>query len=246
MSLAIQQFFLGFKSLFTGFGLIFKSSHVRGLILILSLIYLVFFGLGLWLGGAAITAAVGWVESLAVSWGLWNTASSVIVYVLGWFIYITALIYIIFLLARVIASPVYALMVERILRSSGLLKEVPTLTAWIRITVKMTGISALESICFAVLGIFLLIFSFVPGLNIISAFALLLIMSFDSVDYSFEALQMGFRDRFSFFKKYIFIYLGLASAIGLTLMVPGLNLFVFPCAVAGSAQILNQVIKVRS
>jgi uncharacterized protein involved in cysteine biosynthesis len=151
-------------------------------------------------------------------------------------VYGAALIYLIFLCARVLASPFNAVLSEKILIKNQVLDPRSIrLGTWVLISVRMFLITLAESFVFLILGCFLFFFSFIPGLNIVSAFCALLILAFDCMDYTFENLQFPLRVRMQLFREHFSFFSGLACCLGLTLFIPGLNFLVFPCAVAGCA-----------
>ncbi len=67
-----------------------------------------------------------------------------------------------------------------------------------------------------------------------------MVLAFDSLDYSFEALGMGFRERLRYLIKEWSQWFGMATSLALTLLMPGLTLLIIPGAVVGAALILKE------
>ncbi len=152
--------------------------------------------------------------------------------------------YIGFLISTVIASPFNSMLAEKTLdymNSSGV-KPI-NFSNWVKITMRQLGVSLLRALVFAFIGIFIFIFSFVPLLNILGAFAAFLIVAFDCFDYSMEIKMMNLRKRLSYFRKNFTVFAGMALMLGLTLMVPGLTLLLLPCAVVGAADTMSKLEK---
>lgn len=204
------------------------------------LIYFFLFVLGLYLSGPWVAVLIAQMTVWIAGWGIVAGFLTAALGILAWALVVMALSYVIFLIARVIAAPFHGLMAERILRHTGALDEEGAgLLQWARLTAKMTLITIAESVVFLLLGIVLFLLSFVPGLNLVAGFTILLIMAFDSADYSFEVLGFGLRRRFKFFFMHFWFFAGLATAMGVTLLIPFLNFVLFPAAIAGSAGALR-------
>jgi uncharacterized protein involved in cysteine biosynthesis len=104
----------------------------------------------------------------------------------------------------------------------------------------MFGVSVLRGFLFGLLGAVLFVFSFVPGLGLLTGFCFLVLVAFDICDYALEALQMNLSERIYFFRRHIAVMVGLGAIMGLVFLVPGLNFFLFPAAVAGAADVVRR------
>ncbi len=164
----------------------------------------------------------GPIESWS-SWLMYPTAF------LFWIAFLVLLIYFIYAIGLLVAGPFMSFMAESILKKYGLKSQVSFLA--------MLKVAILKSVVFLMLGVILFVLSFIPGLNLISSFSAFMILAFDSMDYSFEASGFTFSTRIRFFFRHLPVFLGMASVLGLTLLLPGLTLIVLPFAVAGAAVI---------
>lgn len=148
-------------------------------------------------------------------------------------------IYLTVLLANVIASPFNSILAEKILIQMGVKQDRPFhLQQWLATSARMLAVSLMRAVIFVFLGLFLFIMSFIPVLNILSSFIAFLILAFDSADYAFESLEMSLRERYAFFKRHRLQFCGMAGALALTLLIPGLTLVLLPSAVAGAASVV--------
>ncbi len=146
-----------------------------------------------------------------------------------------ALIYISYLVHILLCGPFYSLLADRALRDLG--KTVGN-RSYFSFRVMLS--SALKSALFLLLGSTILIFSFVPLINVIGLLLALMILAFDTMDYSFEAVGLGLRARFAYFWRHLPQWVGMAVSLALTLLVPGLTLLILPGAVVGAAMIFEK------
>jgi CysZ protein len=154
---------------------------------------------------------------------------------------IIAGIFVAYLGQAIIALPFYALLAERALSVQGALVEEPfEFGRWLRSSARMLRISLMKSALFLFLGLCLFLLSFIPVVNVAAVFGTLLILSFDQLDYSFEAMRFGFRRRLGHMGSHKRMWCGMAAGLGLTLLVPGLTLIVAPGAVVGAAILLKE------
>jgi uncharacterized protein involved in cysteine biosynthesis len=85
----------------------------------------------------------------------------------------------------------------------------------------------------------LFVFSFVPGINVLAFVLTLMMLSFDCMDYTFDAMGLGLRDRLLYLTARWQQWAGMATSLALTLLVPGLTLLMVPGAVVGAAVIFK-------
>lgn len=149
-------------------------------------------------------------------------------------------LYLIYVLHALIATPFYALLAERTLQLEG--KGAQDFTSWREWSanmVTMLRVSILKALVFVILGAFLFLASFVPVINILAAMAAMFLLAWDCMDYSLEARRLKFRQRLGYFFRNKAQWAGMAFGLALTLLLPGLTLLVIPGAVAGAALILK-------
>lgn len=144
------------------------------------------------------------------------------------------LVYLSYLVHVILCGPFYTLLAERALKDMGK----PTVSGfWL--SLRMVRVSLVKSLFFLFLGLGILLFSLVPVLNVVSVIMVLMILAFDTMDYSFEAMGLGFRQRLRYFINHIPQWVGMAVSLSLTLLIPGLTLLILPGAVVGAAQIAD-------
>lgn len=136
----------------------------------------------------------------------------------------------------VLCAPFHALLVESVLRKS---KEyqAPNLSfgSWLLLTLKMLRTSLVKAFCFVTIGLMAFLVSLIPGLQWVVLVTTAAIFAFDSMDYSFEAMGYGFRERISYVFKEKRQFFLLTLGMTLTMMIPGLTFLALPGAVVGAA-----------
>lgn len=155
-------------------------------------------------------------------------------------IIVVGVLYLIYVLHSLIATPFYSLLAERTLQLEG--KGAQNFTSWRQWSanlVTMLRVSIVKSIVFVILGAVLFLASFVPVVNILAAVAAMFLLAWDCMDYALEARRLKFRQRLSYFFKNKAQWAGMAFGLALTLLLPGLTLLVIPGAVTGAALILK-------
>lgn len=185
--------------------------------------------LGLWVN-QLIGAVIG------ASTGLWHDFVYYPLVLGGGVLVLVATVYVAFLLHNLIAVPFYSLLADRTLAQLG---KKPAGLGW-RMTMRLIRVSAVKTVLFLILGLFLFVFSFIPLLNILAMLCALLILAFDCMDYAFDGVGFGFRQRLGYLLREWPQWFGMAAALALTLLIPGLTLLVIPGAVVGSALILKE------
>ncbi len=239
-----NSFFAGFVSFFDGFRAVGQSRRLKMLIVLPMILMAILFTLGIIFLSSWISVIAGQLQTFTESLVTVGTSLSFIFTFLTWLIYVMVFFLLMYFFGRVLASPFYALIAEQILKDMGV-KNPPEhgIMMWVRLNFHMVIVSAIEAVVFAFLGLSFFVLSFIPPLGVLTPFLFVLLMTFDASDFVFESLNMGFRSRMKFFRKYIFYYLGFSCALGLTLMIPVLNLILFPFYVAGAAKLAAQILK---
>lgn len=144
------------------------------------------------------------------------------------------LVYLAYLIHIILCGPFYSLLAERALHDLGK-RNKNKFSFSLHVIVASIAKAAL----FFTVGIMIVLFSFIPLINFVGVAIALLILAFDTMDYSFEAMGMNLRQRLSYFRRHIPQWLGMAISLALTLFVPGLTLLILPGAVVGAAMILD-------
>jgi CysZ protein len=173
-----------------------------------------------------------WMQGLSGFWAY-------VVMPIEWLIALASMLaalYAVYILHAIVASPFYSLLAERVLVGSG--KAVQS-AGW-RGLARMLRVSVLRGALLLCVGIMLLVASFIPVINILAAAITLMVLAFDCQDYTHEVMLKGFRDRLRYSLSNRAQWLGQATALALTLILPGLTLLVIPGQVAGAAYSLKE------
>ncbi len=177
------------------------------------------------------TLTPAWVDGLT---GVWRTLIYYPMAFIGGFVALMASLYIVYVLHALVAIPFYSALAERTLKLLG--KSRGGLSPF---NLHMLRVGLVKSVIFLFLGVIIFAFSFVPVLNIITLAGTLSLLAFDCMDYSLEARGLGFRQRLNYALTNKAQWAGMAVALALTLLIPGLTLLVIPGAVVGAAVILK-------
>ncbi len=162
-----------------------------------------------------------------------------------WIIFVVLYLYVVYLIASVLASPIYSMMADRTTRylQARDHSNRPEIGAF-ALAVRMVWVSLARGVALLTIGGFLFAGSFVPGLNLVTTFVAFVLLAFDSADYAFEVHGFQLRDRFRFLRRHLVEFCGMGAFIGLTAFVPGLILFVMPFAVVGAASVVHSALNV--
>lgn len=229
-----------------GLQLMTTNARVRRKAILPFIFTFLVFIVGIVLGIPTLAKVIPWMTASALS--SVGLSSGTIVYSLvywpavffAWPAAVFALFYVLFVLARLVATPFYSLLAETVLVERGLMKpESFRLGFWLKSSSHLMTVSLAKLVIFLVVGAVLFVASFLPGLGLLAAFGFLLLASFDIVDLSMEALRYGIRERLRFFWRELPAFMGLAVAMGLVFLVPGLNFLLFPAAIAGASEMIR-------
>ena len=246
MTLPATAFLKGFKTLFSGMKLIRQENQILKLAIIPFAIDFIILSATFFWGSGKIS---GWTDQ-GVNWimpeasGFWHGLLYYPFYLIAWVVFLAFLFFIGYIAAGIVASPFNSLLAEKTLMHLGAIgNQQFVLKRWISISIRMFWTSLLKSLLFVFMGLIFFGVSFIPMIGIIASIGIVLIMSFDSADYSFEILEYSLSQRLNFFRKNFFFFLGSAASMGLTLLIPGLNFLLFPVAVVGHAKLVNDCLK---
>lgn len=246
MRAMIESFRIGLSSPLKGLELIFTKKKVRHAAIIPFAIVFFTFLVGIFLGLPGLFQAIPWLANAVIATaGL--TKATFAAEALYYFLIaisipvgIFSLLFAVFLFAQLFAAPFYALLAERVLVETGIISERSfKLGEWIKVSFQLFLVALVKVFVLAVLGLILLVLSFIPGLGLVSAFGLLFLTAYDVVDISLEELRLGLKDRLLFFRAELPAFIGLATSLGLIFLVPGLNFFLFPASIAGGYSIIS-------
>lgn len=153
----------------------------------------------------------------------------------------------IYLVIRILAAPFYSYLAEKTLVRLGRRRDDPfVLKHWLRITIRMFFVSLAKSILFGAASVVLLIFSLIPGLNILATIGFVMMLAFDVSDYAFEAMEWSLKKRLQHVQNNWLTYVGLACATGVMMTIPGFNLLLLPALVVGASETLHRTLRPSS
>ena len=187
----------------------------------------------------------GWVASFKSFFdglGVWLSWIYVVFYAFSGVVYGLVLLYTVFLIVKVLASPFLGIIAEKTLVhldqdvvSPANVKE------WMAHTLKMMASSLREVLYFVGIGLVLFAVSFIPGMNLLSALGFMIILAFDCTVYSLEAKGLKYKDRIEFMKKNLAAYIGFGISLSILFFIPGLNVLLFPFAVSGGSYLISKL-----
>ncbi len=237
----VSEFALGFTAPFLGVQLIASNRRIMKWAFVPFFVGLVvvilgaFFGLS-FLAGLLPVLVTNLLALIGLTAGATLfTVTFWLTLLLAWPMALFALFYLLFMIARLIGAPFLALLAERVLIERGYLGEKPfEMRGWIALSLRMFGVSLMKLIVFGLLGVLLFLLSLIPGLGLVTGFGFLLLIAFDAADSAFETFEMNFGERISFARRHLTLFCGLAAALGLAFLIPGLNFVLLPAAIAGA------------
>ncbi len=152
------------------------------------------------------------------------------------FIFSLIIICLSFFFVQLLSIPFYSLICERILVKRKVFPNRPLdIATWIRLTLRLFVISLFRMVIFLIIGIFVFIISFVPGLQILALIYSGYVMAVDSLDYTLEIYEVSLGRRFYIYLSHFGFFMGMIIWLLPTLFIPGLTLIFLPITVVGSA-----------
>ncbi|MEM7256655.1 MAG: sulfate transporter CysZ [Pseudomonadota bacterium] len=213
---------------------------------------LVFGGIGWWVN----SWATGWLDSLALftRWGDWWIVQALQT-VLHWLvslILVFILAFVFTLVANLIGAPFNGLLAERVEAhlTGNSAEPAPSLSALIKSIPRQMG-SEIRKLLYLVICIApLLLLQFVPLINIVAPVLLFLfgawMFALEYMDYPlgnhgamFKQVRQSMRTRRR-------VAYGFGSAVALISMIPIINLFIMPVAVAGATALYIDYLRTES
>lgn len=241
----LQQFTAGFLAPARGVTLIMSNSRIMKYAILPFLMTVIVFITGIALG---LTTVTGWVTPVS-NWmiGLVGASKtgmlSWIIPILIWPVLVIGLLYALWVVTRVLASPLFSLLAEKVLIERGVIEDQPfRLGPWLKLSSRMFVVSLSRALFLGIVGAILFVLSFIPGVGILTALCFLMLVASDLIDYSLEALQMTFSQRIQFLRPRFFVLFGLGCSLGLVFLIPGLNFFLLPASVAGASDVVCRLV----
>lgn len=230
----INQAIQGFFSPLRGFKIILSSGKNIGFALIPFVIGAVVISLGFFGASELLNP---WVESLTQDsqffkdWSWLKPIVDIFLMVFSWVLVALLNFLLGYLCIIILAGPFYALMVENIFKLELPDKEPRTN---VKLMFQMFGAGIMKALLFLVIGILCFFLAFIPGINFLAPLIMILTVAFDCMDYAFEVDFLKLKERVAFFKAHMAFFLGLAGAIFLTNLIPGLFFIILPAFICGA------------
>lgn len=240
MNLA-NRFLKGFGAPLEGLQLIFSNKSLLLYSIIPFVIGLVFVFFGFF---AASQYLEPWFDSWVKgslqpeSWPTLGSVISALMAIVYWILLSLMNFLLGYLCIIVFAGPFYSLMVERIFKQ---LRPGYKIKGSLRMMVTMFFMALLKVVLFLVIGLICFVIAFIPGLNLLSGFLVVLLVAFDCSDYAFEIDYLSLRRRFAFVFNHLPEYSGIAVAILVTGFVPGAFFILLPAFICGATKMYIQL-----
>jgi CysZ protein len=240
----IQRFFNGFDFILRGRRFLKSEPSLRKWVIVPLIIDVAVFAAAIYFGFAEIKALVYqlsiWVLGSAQS-GFFEILYYPLL-VLFWLIAFVLCFYFVYVLASIIAAPFNSMLAERALVvQKSIVDEPKSVVQILKTSLKMLLVSLKRAVLFLGVGLILFILSLIPGLNLLAAFGVFVLLAFDSMDYSFEAAGWDLQQRINFLRNNFAEFCGMGAFVALTAFVPGLTLLLMPLAVLGSAHLFSEL-----
>ena len=237
----INKMALGFFSPLQGFSIIFSSAKNMGFALIPFVIGIVVVGAGFFVASEYLNEWVqGWFQGAewAKDWPWLSSVVNALLLVVAWLMAAFLNFLAAYIVIIVVAGPFYALMVENIFK-----KELPDKEerSNFKLALNMFVVGLAKVLIFAVIGIIGFIMIWIPLLNLLAPVLAVLVVAFDCSDYAFEVDFLNLRERFQFFSQHFSAFLGLALAVMLTNLIPGLFFVLLPVFICGASKMYIQL-----
>ncbi|WP_119342655.1 sulfate transporter CysZ [Facilibium subflavum] len=228
----------GIDYLLSGFRLIFSKGIKRYTIIPLILNLLIFIGLW-WFALHEIAVFTQWLDQHLASWLRW----------LNWLIYMVGIIsmllfttYLFTVIALIIASPFYSFLAEKV-QFKLTNKAVDIKLSWhklLLIAPKAVVREISKMLSFLPWVIIILVCYFIPVVNLFTAVYWLILLSWFNVvqyaDYAFDNNEIPYPLMKQKLKQKRTLSFGFGFFTTLLLMIPLLNIFVIPAAIAGATK----------
>lgn len=245
MSGFLSQLIAGALSPLVGFLLIANTRSLAKLAFLPFLISLVVFVVGLAFGLPFVTGLVApFTQSFMNLIGSKSETLATLLPFLIWPSLALMLIFTLVNLTRLLASPLYGLLAEKVLVLQGVIEpEKRSLLAWAAVNARQSKGAGIKAVIFLLIGLVLGLLSFVPGVGLITSFAFLILLAYDVIDYALEALEWPLAKRVSFFRRHFAVFIGLGLSLGLVFLMPGPCFFVLPASVVGASDLVRRMIR---
>ncbi|WP_027184116.1 EI24 domain-containing protein [Desulfovibrio inopinatus] len=236
---SVGDFFRGLSAHISGIRFAFEHKAYLGLIFVPFVLTLILYGvaISLFSGYGEVLAQAIWSfdpGSTSQTMGVVHSVFEYFIVTVAYIIVFAIMYFLFMVIANILASPLYDVIVERmrhIVRPDIGAPES-------RIGIVATVVEEVKKAMFLLIVPLALFFVPVIG-QVLSLIAAMLFLAWDFVDFSLSKDVPDFRSRLGAVWSRKFALLG----FGVPLLIPVLNLFLFPFAILGSALLYLQTIK---
>jgi CysZ protein len=229
-------------NLFKGFGYLVQGAQLlmqpglRLFVLLPLLVNIILFAIGL---GLLVSYVGGWMDGFVAWLPVWLSGITWFLWVLFFSLFAMAVFLGFNLLANFIAAPLNGLLAEKVqLYLTGQSLGEASFSALLATIPRSLAREISKLTYYLPRLVILLIISFIPGLNVIAPWLWLLfgawMMAIQYVDYPMDNNAVKFRQMKTALSQQRMLHLGFGGGVSLLLMIPIVNFFVMPIAVAGA------------
>lgn len=231
-----MHFFQGFFVFIKGMKLAKEQAPLRKWIYMPLILASLLFFLGNFFSISYVAGFVDATLQAISAWWVYPLLAGVLKATL-WFSFSILLLYGLFSIFSIISSPFHLFLAESLCveRNSVAVAELK-LSKKIRLFFFLLRVSLKRLLLFSILGLIFFILSFLPVVSVFSNFAIMWVISLDSMDYVMELKALPLMKRLKFSFSFFPFFLGLSSFLSISFIVPGLLLVLFPFIVLGSTQ----------
>jgi|GEM_PF-5537803 len=225
-----SRYFRGFRFLYDGVRLALQHPKIQARVLAPF-----FIDLALLLAGGILGALKSWTltQQMLASQTSLNPSTWLYypIFAIVFGLFFVLAMFLVYLLASLLGLPFNASLARETLRTQGTSPQ--NGLTWRQIIQ-----TSLKTAVLLILSGGLLILLLIPLIQVLAVFLSLLAMAFDSLDYSFAELGFSNKQRLEFLRNNKPEFLGMATAIGCTLLMPGMTLLIAPFAIVGAANLV--------
>lgn len=236
----VQRIYFGFTSVSAGYTLIRNSRRLQLYALLPFVLGLIFIFVTHRLSQEFL---VPWLEGFYEQWlplrptAWWASWIKAMIGVLFFILRLLLEFVLAYIFVIVLAGPFYTLLAEQVFH----MKNIHRPQQGFSLMIKMALWGLVKVMLFISLALICFIMSFFPPLNILAALTLFMAVAFDVSDYAFETGGESLRSSIRFMIEHLWEYVGLASALGLVALVPGLIFFLLPLFVCGATSMYIEI-----
>jgi len=204
---------------------------------------MLFFGFGLFYGMSflpdLVAKALALIFSSPDGW-LYTLLYFPLIILFG-VVFVISLSAVIYFCSSVVGAPFNALLAERVLVIRGRVADQKYgVISFLRTSWSMLKVAVVRGLILITLSLILLLVSFVPGLNVVSAFLTLVLLAFDASDYAMEGLHWNLSQRLQFLRQQLPEYFGMATVLAVFFIIPGAIVLMMPVFVVGASDFLAE------